>query len=59
MLYGSSKDSAQHVLSKLPRGLGMQIPPKDPEAWCLFLYTEDSSRTASGNGRSYGGDNWL
>ena len=59
MDYGSDKDSAQHVLFALPRSLGLQIPPKDPEAWCLFVYTEDFSRAASRTARGDIGDNWL
>ena len=55
MLYGSNKDGAQYVLSKLPLGSGMQIPPKAPEAWCLFLYTKDFLRSASGDAGRYGG----
>ncbi len=59
MVYGSNQVIPQHVLFALPRGLGMQIPPKDPEAWCLFIYTEDSSGTSSGNAWGNDGDNWL
>lgn len=59
MVCGSNQGSSQHVLFALPCSLGLQIPPKDPEAWCLFVYTKDSSRIASGNARGYDRDNWL
>ena len=54
-----SEDRAQHVLSAVPRGMGVQIPPKDPEAWRLFVHSEDVARVASGDARGFGGDNWL
>lgn len=54
-----SEDLAQHVLPAISRGVGVQIPPKDPEAWRLFLYTEDFALVGSGDAGSFGGDDWL
>ncbi len=59
MQHGSNQNSTQHVQFAIPYSLGLQIPPKDPEAWCLFVYKKDIALVASRNAWGNAWVNWL
>ena len=42
----SSQISTQCLSPTVSCGMGMQIPPKDPESWYMRIYPKDITETA-------------
>ena len=42
--HGIHNNSSQHILSSVPYGLGLQIPPTDPRSWHVCLHGANPRR---------------
>jgi len=56
---GSSQISTQCLSITISCGMGMQIPPKDPEAWVMRAYTESVTVTAERGSGGRNRNDWL
>ena len=56
---GSRQGCTQCLLSAISRGMGMQVPPPDPEAWRLRVFAEGVAEAAAKYARREHGDDWL
>ena len=56
---GSHQIGTRRLLPAIPRGVGVQVPPTDPESWGQRVFAEDSAEAAEKYARRDAGDDWL